>query len=196
MSTINALAPRQRLFDGVPTSVPFTYRDGLTTLQLIECLRHNLDALQTYVDKVKEWVKSEYDKTDAEISEVNEHLASVDVQLEDIISKLGKLEITNDIYDVTQGRFVDSVGAMRNMYRELAVFGARVNQMAQLSVPMAAAHSCLEFAVLGNKTIFHNDEPRITPRDAHVEDGEPVNPLTVENLANGIVDNNFMKTAK
>ena len=196
MSTINTLAPRQRLFDGVPTSVPFTYRDGLTTLQLIECLRHNLDDLQTYVDKVKEWVKSEYDKTDAEISEVNEHLASVDVQLEDIISKLGKLEITNDIYDVTQGRFVDSVGAMRNMYRELAVFGARVNQMAQLSVPMAAAHSCLEFAVLGNKTIFHNDEPRITPRDAHVEDGEPVNPLTVENLANGIVDNNFMKTAK
>ena len=196
MSAINALVPRQRLFDGVPTSVPFTYRDGLTTLQLIECLRHNLDALQTYVDKVKEWVKSESDKTDAEISEIDEHLASVDVQLEDIISKLGKLEITNDIYDVTQGRYVDSVDAMRDLYRELAVFGARVNQMAQLSVPMAAAHTCLEFAVLGNKTIFHNDEPRITPRDAHVDDGEPVNPLSVENLANGVVVNNFMKTAK
>lgn len=196
MSAIDALVPRQRLFDGVPTSVPFTYRDGLTTLQLIECLRHNLDALQTYVDKVKEWVKSESDKTDAEISEINEHLASVDVQLEDIISKLGKLEITNDIYDVTQGRYVDSVDAMRNVYRELAVFGARVNQMAQLSVPMAAAHTCLEFAVLGNKTIFHNDEPRITPRDVHVDDGEPVNPLSVENLANGVVINNFMKTAR
>lgn len=196
MSTINALVPRQRLFDGVPTSVPFTYRDGLTTLQLIECLRHNLDALQTYVDKVKEWVKSESDKTDEEISEIKEHLASVDVQLEDIISKLGKLEITNDIYDVTQGRYVDSVDAMRNTYRELAVFGARVNQMAQLSVPMAAAHTCLEFAVLGNKTIFHNNEPRITPRDVHVDDGEPVNPLSVENLANGVVVNNFMKTAK
>jgi hypothetical protein len=196
MSDINALIPRQRLFDGVPTSVPFTYRDGLTTLQLIECLRHNLDALQTYVDKVKEWVKSESDKTDAEISEINEHLASVDVQLEDIISKLGKLEITNDIYDVTQGRYVDSVDAMRNVYRELAVFGARVNQMAQLSVPMAAAHTCLEFAVLGNKTIFHNDEPRVTPRDVHVDDGEPVNPLSVENLANGVVVNNFMKTAQ
>lgn len=196
MSTINALVPRQRLFDGVPTSVPFTYRDGLTTLQLIECLRHNLDALQIYVDKVKECVKSESDKTDVEISEINEHLASVDVQLEDIISKLGKLEITNDIYDVTQGRYVDSVDAMRNTYRELAVFGARVNQMAQLSVPMASAHTCLEFAVLGNKTIFHNDEPRITPRDVHVDDGEPVNPLSVENLANGIVVNNFMKIAK
>lgn len=196
MSDINALIPRQRLFDAVPTSVPFTYRDGLTTLQLIECLRHNLDALQAYVDKVKEWVKSEYDKTDVKISEINEHLTSVDVQLEDIISKLGKLEITNDVYDVTQGRYVDSVDAMRNTYRELAVFGARVNQMAQLSVPMAAAHSCLELAVLGNKTIFHNDEPRITPRDVHVDDGEPVSPLSVENLANGVVVNNFMKTAK
>ena len=196
MGTINAPAPRQRLFDGVPTSVPFTYRDGLTTLQLLECLRHNLDALQAYVDKVKEWVKSESDKTDGKISEINERLASVDVRLEDIISKLGKLEITNDIYDVTQGRYVDSVDAMRNTYRELAVFGARVNQMAQLSVPMAAAHTCLEFAVLGNKTIFHNDEPRITPRDVHVDDGEPVNPLTVENLTNGVVVNNFMKTAR
>lgn len=196
MSTVNALVPRQRLFDGVPTSVPFTYRDGLTTLQLIECLRHNLDALQAYVDKVKEWVKSESDRTDAGISEIKEHLASVDVQLEDIISKLGKFEITNDIYDVTQGRYVDSVDAMRNTYRELAVFGARVNQMAQLSVPMAAAHTCLEFAVLGNKTIFHNNEPRITPRDVHVDDGEPVIPLSVENLANGVVVNNFMKIAK
>ena len=36
----------------VPTSVPFTYRDGLTMLQLIECLKHNLDMLQEYVNGV------------------------------------------------------------------------------------------------------------------------------------------------
>ena len=165
MSTINALVPQQRLFDGVPTSVPFTYRDGLTTLQLIECLRHNLDALQAYIDKVKEWAKSESDKTDAEISEINEHLASVDVQLEDIIGKLGKLELTNDIYDVTQGRFVDSVDAMRNTYRELAVFGARVNQMATMTTAQAAEHDCITWAVVGNREIFGNEEPRVTPRE-------------------------------
>lgn len=165
MVAINALIPRQRLFDGIPTSVPFTYRDGLTTLQLIECLRHNLDALQTYVDKVKEWVKSESDKTDVEISEINEHLAAVDVQLEDIIGKLGKLEITNDIYDVTQGRYVDSVDAMRNMYRELAVFGARVDQMATMTTTQAAQHDCITWAVLGNHDIFGNEEPRVTPRE-------------------------------
>lgn len=36
----------------VPTSVPFMYRDGLTMLQLIECLKHNLDRLQEYVNGV------------------------------------------------------------------------------------------------------------------------------------------------
>lgn len=54
MVAINALVPQQRLFDGVPTSVPFTYRDGLTTLQLIECLRHNLDTLQCDLSKLEE----------------------------------------------------------------------------------------------------------------------------------------------
>lgn len=36
----------------VPTSVPFVYRDGLTVLQLIECIKHNLDMLQEYVNGV------------------------------------------------------------------------------------------------------------------------------------------------
>lgn len=162
MGDINALIPRQRLFDGVPTSVPFTYRDGLTTLQLIECLCHNLDTLQEYVDQVKEWTEAEADRTDAEISEINAHLTSVDTQLEDIISKLGKLEITNDIYDVTQGRYVDSVDAMRNMYRELAVFGARVAQIENITVEELAAHTTDEVSAVGNLTIFGEATPRVT----------------------------------
>lgn len=36
----------------VPTSVPFVYRDGLTMLQLVECIKHNLDMLQEYVNGV------------------------------------------------------------------------------------------------------------------------------------------------
>lgn len=36
----------------VPTSVPFVYRDGLTMLQLIECIKHNLDMLQEYANGV------------------------------------------------------------------------------------------------------------------------------------------------
>ena len=162
MSAINALVPRQRLFDGMPTSVPFTYRDGLTTLQLIECLRHNLDALQTYVNQVKEWAESENDKTDVEISGINVHLTSIDMQIEDILDKIGDLDITNDVYDVTQGRYVNSAEAMRNMYRELAVFGARVAQIEDMTVEGLAAHTTDEVSAVGNLTIFNDATPRVT----------------------------------
>lgn len=47
MVAINALMPRAYPLERIPTSVPFTYRDGLTTLQLIECIRCNLDGLQS-----------------------------------------------------------------------------------------------------------------------------------------------------
>lgn len=162
MVAINALIPRQRLFDGVPTSVPFTYRDGLTTLQLIECLRHNLDALQAYVTQVKEWAESKAGKTDAEISGINAHLTSIDTQIEDILDRIGNLDIVNDMYDVTQGRYVNSADAMRNMYRELAVFGARVAQIEDLTIEQLAAHTTDEVSAVGNLTIFGDATPRVT----------------------------------
>ena len=76
MVAINALIPRQRLFDGVPTSIPFTYRDGLTTLQLIECLRHNIDTLQCDLSKLEE--------------ATTDLAASVDKALADTVTQLNK----------------------------------------------------------------------------------------------------------
>lgn len=162
MGVIDATTPRYPIPVEVPTSVPFTYRDGITTLQLIECLRHNLDALQTYVNQVKEWAESENDKTDTEISEINAHLTSIDMQIEDILGKLGDLDITSDIYDVTQGRYVNSVDAMRNMYRELAVFGARVAQIEDITVDELATYTADEVSAVGNLTIFNDATPRVT----------------------------------
>ena len=165
MGLIDATTPRNPIPVGVPTGVPFTYRDGLTTLQLIECLCHNLDALQAYVNQVKEWAEGENDRTDAEISEINAHLMSIDIRIEDILSRLGDLDITSDVYDVTQGRHVDSVDAMRNIYRELAVFGARVDQMATVTTAQAARHDCITWAALGNREVFGDEKPRVTPRE-------------------------------
>lgn len=162
MDIIDATKPRYPVPVGVPTSVPFTYRDGITALQLIECLRHNLDTLQAYVNQVREWVETENDKTDAEISGINAHLTSIDMQVEDILSKLGNLDITSDIYDVTQGRYVNSTDAMRNMYRELAVFGARVAQINDITVDELANHTTDEVSAVGNLTIFNDATPRVT----------------------------------
>lgn len=156
------VTPMFRPIRAVPTSVPFTYRDGVTTLELIECLRHNLDVLQAYVNQMKEWVEAEAGKTDAEISEINAHLTSIDTQIADILDKLGDLGIVSDIYDVTQGRYVNSTDAMRNVYRELAVFGARVAQIEDITVDELAAHTTDEVSAVGNLTIFNDATPRVT----------------------------------
>lgn len=107
MVAINALIPRQRLFDGVPTSVPFTYRDGLTTLQLIECLRHNLDTLQCDLSKLEEYTtdfKASIDKTLADtVAQVNKSMSALRAELLALIDEMKQQGVaTSPVYGVTQ----------------------------------------------------------------------------------------------
>lgn len=162
MTNINATVPRFHPIIRVPTSVPFTYRDGLSTLQLIECLKHNVNVLCEFLESIKKWCEDEAGKTDEEITAINNHLATIDLNIEDILSKLGNLDITNDVYDVTQGRYVNSVDAMRNIYRELAVFGARVAQIENITVDELADHTTDDVSAVGNLTIFGDSVPRVT----------------------------------
>lgn len=107
MVAINALIPRQHLFDGVPTSVPFTYRDGLTTLQLIECLRHNLDTLQCDLSKLEEYTtdfKASIDKTLADtVAQVNKSMSDLRAELLALIDKMEQQGVaTSPVYGGTQ----------------------------------------------------------------------------------------------
>ena len=185
--------PRQRYFT---TGQPFSYCDTLTVLGYVQEVAGHLNELREQLDNLARDENADIEAIRQLVAGFDERFERLDKTLDDLEKQVGQYEDSDLTYNPTRGKYEDSKNTNRDMYRELAVFGARVNQMAQLSAPMAAAHTCLEFAVLGNKTIFHNDEPRITPRDMHVDDGEPVNPLTVENLANGVVVNNFMKIAK
>lgn len=157
-------------------------------------MAEHLDQLREQLDNLAKDENADIEAIKRLVAGFSEQFERINKTLDDLEKQVGQYEDSDLTYNPTRGKYEDSKNTNRDMYRELAVFGARVNQMAQLSVPMASAHTCLEFAVLGNKTIFHNDEPRITPRDVHVDDGEPVTALTVENLANGVVKNNFMKT--
>lgn len=107
MGAINALVPRQRLFDGIPTSVPFTYRDGLTTLQLIECLRHNLDITQRDLSKVEEAtadLAASVDKAFADtIAQLNQDMASLRAELLELIHEMEQQgTATSPVYGITQ----------------------------------------------------------------------------------------------
>lgn len=107
MSAINALIPRQRLFDGVPTSVPFTYRDGLTTLQLIECLRHNLDIIQCDLSKVEQAMSDLAASTDKAladtVAQMNQDIAALRAELLSLIHEMEQQgTATSPVYGVTQ----------------------------------------------------------------------------------------------
>ena len=107
MVAINALIPRQRLFDGVPTSVPFTYRDGLTTLQLLECLRHNLDTLQCDLSKLEETttdLAASVDKTLADtVAQLNGAMASLRAELLALIHEMEQQGVAaSPVYGIMQ----------------------------------------------------------------------------------------------
>ena len=173
MVAINALIPRQRLFDGIPTSVPFTYRDGITTLELIELLRHNLDVVQTQANDLANQLNNYEQSNEQDKTAIRDELDKVQQQIDDIADKLGNLEVVNDAWNVTKGRYTDSQTAMRDTYRELAVFGARVNQVASLTVNQLAEHTVNEVSAVGNYTIFNNIKPRVTdPQTGESYDGQ------------------------
>lgn len=107
MVTINALIPRQRLFDGVPTSVPFTYRDGLTTLQLIECLKHNLDTLQCDLGRLESATTDLATSVDKALSntvaQLNQDMAALRAELLSLIHEMEQQgAATSPVYGITQ----------------------------------------------------------------------------------------------
>lgn len=153
--------PRQRYFTTVQ---PFSYRDTLTVLGYIQEVASHIDELREQLDNLAKDEDADMEAVDGILKELAAWRASVDTALDDIDKKLAGYQASAITYNPTTGRYEDSKNSDRDMYRELAVFGARVDQMATLTCAQAAEHSNLELAVLGNKTVFGNDEPRITPR--------------------------------
>lgn len=126
MVAINALIPRQRLFDGVPTSVPFTYRDGLTTLQLIECLRHNLDILQCDLSQLEETTSDlaeSVDKALADtVAQINKAMADLRAELLALIHEMEQQGVaTSPVYGAMQP-LGDVLGGMYDNSRNHGLF--------------------------------------------------------------------------
>lgn len=78
-------------------------------------------------------------------------------QLRVLIESLAKQQA---VYNPTKGKYEDSKTVNRDMYRELAVYGATVDQMASLTVEEAAQHESIEIPLIGNRTIFGATEPK------------------------------------
>jgi hypothetical protein len=133
MVAINALIPRQRLFDGIPTSVPFTYRDGLTALQLIECLKHNLDILQCDLSKLEDTttdLTASVDKALADtVAQINQDMAALRAEMLALIHEMEQQGVaTSPVYGTTQP-FGQVLGGMYDNARNHGLFWGDYDDM-------------------------------------------------------------------
>ena len=133
MVAINALIPRQRLFDGIPTSVPFTYRDGLTALQLIECVEHNLDILQCDLGKLEETttdLTASVDKALADtVAQINKDMADLRAEMLALIHEMEQQGVaTSPVYGTTQP-LGDVLGGMYDNARNHGLFWGDYDDM-------------------------------------------------------------------
>ena len=126
MGLIDATTPRYPIPVGVPTSVPFTYRDGLTTLQLIECLRRNLDALQSDFNALIESVNTAIDDNEQDIKDMADNLFKQMALLrEELIKLIAESQETGLAWSPVYGRrnSVDAVlGEVYDNCRNHALF--------------------------------------------------------------------------
>lgn len=154
--------PRQRYFTTVQ---PFSYRDTLTVLGYVQEIAAHIDELREQLDNLAKDETADIETINGILEEIAQWRRSVDDALDGIERKLDRYQASALAYNPTTGRYEDSKNTDRDVYRELAVFGARVDQMATMTAGEAAEHDCLTWAVVGNREIFGNDEPRVTPRE-------------------------------
>lgn len=154
--------PRQRYF---ATVQPFSYRDTLTVLGYVQEVAEHLDQLREQLDNLADDENADIEAINKVLSEIAAWQSSIDAALDDLAKKVDQYQTSALTYNPTTGQYEDSKNTDRDMYRELAVFGARVDQMATMTATEAAEHDCITWAVLGNHDIFGNKEPRVIPRE-------------------------------
>lgn len=168
MDGINACAapldidPRQRYFT---TTQPFSYRDTLTVLGYMQEVADHLDELRESVNDLAKDENADVEAINATLHKIAVWQTSVNTTLDDLANKVDQYQTSALTYNPTTGRYEDSKNTDRDMYRELAVFGARVDQMATVTAAEAAQHDCITWAAIGNREIFGHEEPRVTPRE-------------------------------
>lgn len=103
--SVNALMPRAYPPARIPTSVPFTYRDGLTTLQLIECIRCNLDGLQSDFNTLVEQVNQSITDNNATVQQIADNLVKqMAILREELIRLIKQSQSTGLAWSPVYGR--------------------------------------------------------------------------------------------
>ena len=132
--SVNALTPRAYPPARIPTSVPFTYRDGLTTLQLIECIRCNLDGLQSDFNVLVEQVNQSITDNNATVQQIADNLVKqMAILREELIRLIEQSQSTGLAWSPVYGRQDALQTVLDGMYdntRNHALFWSDYDKMA------------------------------------------------------------------
>ena len=143
-------------------AIPAFYWSAKSADEIIKHLACEYDHITAYFDELTDAINTMSADIKTFEIRVNARVSAMEKTLAALLDNLEHVGDKMVIYDPTQGTYVDSKIAMRNMYRELAVFGARVNQVATKTVGDMAKHRTDETAAVGNLTIFDDATPRVT----------------------------------
>lgn len=132
--SVNALMPRAYPLASVPTSIPFTYRDGLTTLQLIECIRCNLDGLQSDFNTLVEQVNQSITDNNTTVQQIADNLVhQMAILREELIHLIEQSQSTGLAWSPAYGKQDALQTVLDGMYdntRNHALFWSDYDNMA------------------------------------------------------------------
>ena len=145
--------------------IPAFYWNAKSTEEIIKYLACEHDHIIAYLDFIANEINTALTDYDTRLKQmqltITAYTKIVD-ELQDTLENIGDGML---MYDPTQGKYVDTKTATRNLYRELSVFGARVAQIKDKTVDDMTAHRVIETSTIGNTTIFNENKPRVTDKN-------------------------------
>lgn len=154
-------------------AIPAFYWNAKSQEEIIKHIACEIDHITVYLDEIVADINKTLNDYDTRIKNIEARLNEYAIAIAQIQEQIEHIGDTQLIWNVTKGEYTDSKTALRDLYRELAVFGARVNQVATKTVDDMAKHRTDETAAIGNLTIFDDPTPRVTDPQT----GDPYPPI-------------------
>lgn len=142
--------------------IPAFYWNAKSTEEIIKYLACEYDHITAYFDKIATDINNTLADYDTRIKNIESHIHDNAIAIAQIQEQIEHIGNTQLVWNVTKGEYTDSKTALRELYRELAVYGARVAQVANINTDKLAEHRTDETPTVGNLTIFNDTTPRVT----------------------------------
>ena len=129
-------------------AIPAFYWNAKSQEEIIKHIACEIDHITAYLDEI--------------VTDINKTLNDYAIAIAQIQEQIEHIGDTQLVWNVTKGEYTDSKTALRDLYRELAVYGARVTQIADINTGKLSKHRTDETPAIGNLTIFNDTVPRVT----------------------------------